>query len=103
MSHPAAEGARMSLCPDDITSAFDDLARAIVHAHDFRETLGKIGHIAVTRLASCADASVTVAMPDGSLTTWANTSERVLVADRLQYDAGEGPSIDAVRGAVSQY
>jgi GAF domain-containing protein len=44
----------------------------------------------------CDAASITMLAPDRSVDTVAHSDDRVLKADQLQYELGEGPCVDAV-------
>lgn len=76
-----------------LAAAFTELrARAAVGAHD--DALNGLVDVALARVPGTRWASITVQQADGFRTAvW--TDERALAADRIQYELGSGPCVDA--------
>lgn len=74
-----------------------DAARLLDAEPTEQETLDSAVHLAVSMIPGCAAAGVTLVDRRGGLTTAAATGELVREGDRIQYELGEGPCVDAVR------
>jgi ANTAR domain/GAF domain len=79
--------------------AFSEIARHLYQAVDFDDVLTRIVEVAVSTVRGCDMASVTV-RDDAGYRTVASTHEAATESDRAQYEAGEGPCLDAVEEAV---
>ena len=79
--------------------AFAEIARHLFQAEDFDDVLTRIVSVAVSTLRGCEMASVTVRDDDGYRTV-ASSHPAATESDRAQYEAGEGPCLDAIEEAV---
>ena len=79
--------------------AFAEIARHLYQAEDFDDVLTRIVFVAVSTVRGCEMASVTV-RDDAGYRTVASTHAAASESDRAQYEAGEGPCLDAVEDAV---
>jgi len=79
--------------------AFAEIARHLYQAEDFDDVLTRIVTVAVSTVRGCEMASITV-REDAGYRTVASTHEAATESDHAQYEAGEGPCLDAVEVAV---
>jgi GAF domain-containing protein len=79
--------------------AFAEIARHLYQADDFDDVLTRIVFAALSTVRGCEMASVTVREEVG-YRTMASTHSAATESDRAQYEAGEGPCLDAVEEAV---
>ncbi len=79
--------------------AFAEIAQHLYQAEDFDDVLTRIVVTAVSTVRGCEMASVTV-RDDAGYRTVASTHEAATESDRAQYEAGEGPCLDAVEEPV---
>lgn len=84
----------------NLTEALTSAAKEIHAASGMDETLDAIVRSARHSLPGIDHIGITVGHADGRLETLANTDEKVLDFDRLQYEAGEGPCIYAAAAEV---
>jgi hypothetical protein len=82
-----------------LAAAFAEIARHLYQAEDFDDVLTRIVAVAVSTVQGCEMASVT-ARDDAGYRTLASTHAAATESDRAQYEAGEGPCMDAVEEAV---
>ena len=61
------------------------------------DALGRAARSAHQAVPGCDHASVSIIDADGAVTTIAATDERTLRLDALQYEAGDGPCLTAIR------
>ena len=85
--------------PTMLALAFAEIAAHLYAADDYDEVLGRIADAAVSTIAGCGMASVTVAHRDGYRTA-ASTHSAATATDQAQYDADEGPCLDAFGQSV---
>jgi hypothetical protein len=78
-----------------LASAFAAIAENLYAADSFDDVLLRIAQTAVSTVAGCEMASVTLG-GQGSYETAATTDVAASMVDRAQYDVDEGPSLDAV-------
>jgi GAF domain-containing protein len=64
------------------------------------DALGRAARSAHQAVRGCDHASVSLIDEDGAVTTVAATDDRTLRLDALQYEAGEGPCLTAIRTGV---
>ena len=74
-----------------------EAARLLAAEPTEQETLDSAVRLAVSMIPGCTAAGVTLVGRRGELTTAAATDELVHEGDRIQYELGEGPCVDAVR------
>ncbi len=74
-----------------------ELARELHDLRGVEATRDQVVAVAREVLPSCADASIAVVGPDGSLRTVAATDPRARRVDELQQVLDEGPTLDALR------
>jgi GAF domain-containing protein len=92
----SAEGDR-SAVPSETVREFGQVARSLLEATTVAGVLQRIVD-AAHRLVPGADlVSVTLLGPDGTFHTPVGTAREAVELDRLQYDTGEGPCVDAAR------
>ncbi len=75
--------------------AFATIAEQLYQAEDYSDALSRIARVAVETVAGCNSASITLRQEDGYLTA-ATTSMDATAVDQAQYNAGEGPCLDAI-------
>lgn len=75
--------------------AFASIAEQLYDADTYDEVLTRIAAAAVATVAGGESASVTL-FEDGTYRTAASTDQSAAAVDQEQYDAGEGPSMDAM-------
>lgn len=76
--------------------AFADVARALQAQGTAQETLQRIVNLAPVIIDACEDAALTMVI-DRRVTTPASTGPRAIAVDRIQYEADQGPCLDALR------
>lgn len=74
-----------------------EAARVLAAEPSVQETLDSAVSLAVSMVPGCTAAGVTLVDRRGGITTAAATDELVREGDRIQYELGEGPCLDAVR------
>jgi hypothetical protein len=95
-----AAGRRERATPTtQLAVAFAEIARHLYQAEDFGDVLTRIVMAAVSTVRGCEMASVTV-RDDGGYRTVASTHDAATESDRAQYEAGEGPCLDAIEEPV---
>jgi GAF domain-containing protein len=72
-----------------------DLARSLSTEPDLATTIEAIVKAAVDNIPGAQEAGISL-VEKGAVRTVAPTSEMVVTVDRLQYDTGEGPCVDAI-------
>jgi hypothetical protein len=78
-----------------LASAFAGIAAYLYAAESFDDVLLRIAQTAVSTVAGCQMASITVS-EHGAYRTAATTDAAASAVDQAQYDAGQGPCLDAV-------
>jgi hypothetical protein len=76
--------------------AFAEIARHLVESATFDDVLTRIVEAAVATMTGCATSSITTRDRHGALATPTASDETAVRADHAQYEAGEGPCIDAL-------
>lgn len=79
----------------DLAEAFAEMARTLLSAPSVQETLQRIVDLAVETVDGCDHAGVSL-VKDGCITTRAASDDVPSRVDRLQYEANEGPCVDAI-------
>lgn len=83
--------------PDlDLSRAFADVARELVAYEDLDGVLGAVCRLAVSLVDGAEEAGVSV-LQKRQITTHGATGELPELVDRLQYESGEGPCVEAIR------
>jgi hypothetical protein len=82
-----------------LAATFVAIAENLYRADSHDAVLRRIAQAAVETVAGCAMASVTL-VEHGTCRTAATTAPEASAVDRAQYDAGEGPCLDAVDAPV---
>jgi hypothetical protein len=82
-----------------LASAFATIAEHLYAADSFDEALLRIAQTAVNTVTGCQMASVTLS-ERGRLQTAATTDPAASAVDQVQYDAQEGPCLDAVNTPI---
>jgi GAF domain-containing protein len=83
--------------PDDLALALTELSGVLLDDEGLESTLQRVATLACRTMPGCTAAGVTLVAGDGTPETAAITHDVVLEVDRRQYDAGDGPCIDALR------
>jgi GAF domain-containing protein len=97
----AAEKLRQADTPaTGLAAAFAALARYLYEADNFEDVLTRIVQTTVSAVADCDMASITVREGGKSFRTLASTHAAALAVDEAQYEAREGPCLDAVDRAI---
>ena len=71
-------------------------AREMQHEDDVHATLDRAVHLALTNVEGCDSASISIVRARRLVETHAATSQLARDGDRLQYETGEGPCLDAI-------
>ena len=79
-----------------LAMAFAEIARHLFEADNFDEVLTRVVQTAVSTVSGCTMASVTIRDETGAWHTAAPTHEAAFAADQAQYEAEEGPCLDAI-------
>jgi ANTAR domain-containing protein/GAF domain-containing protein len=82
-----------------LAMAFAQIAEHLYDADSFDEVLSRIAQAAVSTVVGCQLASVTM-RKDGALCTMASTHAAATEVDQAQYQASEGPCLDAIDDAI---
>src|SRR5687768_15764405 len=83
---------------DSISQGLAEAARAIGREGSLDETLQAIVETARLSLSEFEHVGISTTDKDGRVTTRAATGQLVWDLDSLQYELGEGPCVDAIRG-----
>ena len=83
-----------------LAMAFAGIASYLYEADNLDQVLTRIVETAVSTIPGCDMASITVRGEGGAFRTLANTRAAAVDADICQYEAGEGPCLDAFDTAV---
>jgi GAF domain-containing protein len=98
-SASASEGQDATDPDVDLALSLAEVARDLSAEDSVHSALARIVEMAVDTIDGCTAAGVTVAGPDWYRTP-AATEQLVHEVDRFQYEAGEGPCVDALRDHV---
>jgi hypothetical protein len=82
-----------------LAAAFAEVAEHLYLADSFDEVLSRIVRAAVSTVAGCQMASITL-REGGTFQTAATTASAASAVDQAQYEASEGPCLDAVDEAI---
>jgi hypothetical protein len=82
-----------------LAMVFAEIAQYLYEADNVDEVLSRIAEAAVSTIASCQLASVTI-REDGVFRTVASTHAAATDVDYAQYQASEGPCLDAVDNTI---
>ena len=80
----------------DLAERMAEAARALQHQDDTQATLNSAVTLALRNVEGCDAAGISFVHQRKLIDTPAATEELVVVADRLQYELGEGPCLDAI-------
>jgi hypothetical protein len=80
--------------------AFAEIARYLYEADNFEDVLTRIVETAVAAVSDCDMASITVREDEGTYRTLVFTHPAALAVDKAQYQARQGPCLDAAETAV---
>jgi len=86
---------------DELTAAMSELASLLVDDDDLAGMLDRVSRLAVRSIPDCDSAGVTL-LADGSPMTAAASDNRTLAVDKAQYQAGDGPCLEAYRTKTVQ-
>ncbi|HEY1133815.1 MAG TPA: GAF and ANTAR domain-containing protein [Nocardioides sp.] len=82
---------------NDLSGRMAELARDLDRERGTVDTAEYVVQAALETIPSCAGAGLTLVRRDGSFETVAATNDAVRKGDRLQYELGEGPCVQAIR------
>ena len=85
--------------PTRLAMVFADIAEQLYAADSFDDVLSRIAEAAVSTIAGCRMASVTLHEGRG-FRTGASTDPAATAVDHAQYEAHEGPCLDAIGAAM---
>ena len=85
--------------PTLLALAFANIAEGLYDAETYEEVLTRIAAAAVQTVAGAQSASV-VLLEDGTYRTAGSTDQSATAVDQAQYDAEEGPTMDAFTMAI---
>jgi hypothetical protein len=85
--------------PTRLAMVFAEIAEQLYNADSFDDLLSRIADAAVSTIAGCRMASVTLCERSGYRTA-ASTDPAATAVDQVQYQSHEGPCLDAVDAAV---
>jgi hypothetical protein len=91
----STKGRQADAPPTRLAMVFADLAEQLYDADSFDDVLSRIADAAVSTIAGCRMASVTLLEPSGYQTA-ASTDPAATAVDQAQYQSQEGPCLDAV-------
>jgi hypothetical protein len=83
-----------------LAMAFAEIARYLYEADNFENVLTRIVETAVSAISGCEMASITVREDVETARTLASTHSAAIAVDEAQYEAHEGPCLDAVEEAI---
>lgn len=81
---------------DDLAFALVELSELLIDQEPLDDVLQRVADLAAGAVPGCTAAGVTL-LQDDRWTTAAHSDPLVLDIDQQQYDAGDGPCLDAVR------
>jgi transcriptional regulator with GAF, ATPase, and Fis domain len=79
----------------EMARLFDDIAAELQAAPDGNSALSTLTDVAVRRVDGAEYAGITVGRENQEFHTLAATHERVFACDKIQYELGAGPCVDA--------
>jgi ANTAR domain len=85
--------------PTRLAMVFADIAEQLYDADSFDDVLSRIAEAAVSTIAGCRMASITLHQRSGYRTA-ASTDPAATAVDQAQYQSHEGPCLDAVDAAM---
>lgn len=88
---------------DSLSERMAEAARELQDQHDPRATLERATWLAVHNISGADAVGITIVHRDRSISTEAHTDEMAAKSDQLQYDAGEGPCLDATWQQATVY
>src|SRR3712207_12067 len=81
---------------NDLVVQLSRLARSLQAEDDVDTTLHAIARAAITTIPGAEEAGISVVHRRREIETRAVTAEVALEVDRIQYDTGQGPCLDAI-------
>ena len=82
--------------PADLAETFEDIARLLLVSPTLDEALSRIVHAAVAVIPGCDHAGISL-VEKRKITTSSASDEVPLKVDAIQYEADQGPCLDAIR------
>lgn len=80
-----------------VAEEFAEVARQLQQESTPTETWQRIVALTVQHMPTCESAAISLVYPGGRIDTPAATDEAARAVDRIQYEAGQGPCLDAIR------
>ncbi len=80
-----------------VAEEFVAVARQLQQESSPTETWQRIVDLTVQHMPTCESAAISLVYPGGRIDTPAATDEAARAVDRIQYEAGQGPCLDAIR------
>jgi hypothetical protein len=96
----AAKRLQASAPTTGLAMAFAEMARYLYEADNFEDVLTRIVETAVSTVSGCDMASITIREGAETFRTLAFTHAAARAVDQAQYQAHEGPCLDAVEAAI---
>lgn len=85
-----------SVSPDEAIRTFADLAQLVYHGATYAEVYEEICRMARTVVPGCDHACITTISAGEGPVLQATTDEVAALVDRLEWEVGEGPCVDAI-------
>lgn len=82
--------------PDELRPTCEEIARILLAAPTLDESLGRITASAVRVVRGCDHAAISL-VEKRNISTQAPTDDVPALVDAIQYETGQGPSLDAIR------
>jgi len=92
---------RQSEMPQVIGDRLVEITRLLLGSEELSARLERVMALACGTIDSCDEVSVSL-VDNGDIRTAASTSDVIRMIDEVQYRAGEGPCVQAVRDGTSQ-
>ena len=96
----AAKRREASTPATGLAMAFAEIARCLYEADNFEDVLTRIVETTVSTVTGCDMASITAREDGETFRTLASTHSAAIAVDEAQYEAHEGPCLDAVEQAM---
>jgi GAF domain-containing protein len=80
-----------------VAEGLADVARRLQREVTPSDTWRRIVELTVQHMPTCESAAISLVYPGGRIDTPAATDEAARAVDRIQYETGQGPCLDAIR------
>lgn len=89
--------------PNSLNQRMAAAARELEKQFDAQHTMQAAVDLAVENVSGCEAAGISMVSKGGVIATPASTGPMVAIGDRLQYETGEGPCLDAIWNQETVY